>query len=143
MAQYVRHHKSNRIFLCVFFSIMTYATLKSLGYNFHMATHRILTTNQTTNQPLSRHVTSNPAWNPVPPTPTPLLYYRSRRLQGAEPDADGPPVRLKLLHLGQLHDRAPDVPQPLGRQVRAGDVLDEGPEVDARVLLSVAVRRCA
>ena len=52
-------------------------------------------------------------------------------------------MRLKLLHLGQLHDGASDVPQPLGRQVRAGDVLDEGPEVDAGVLLRVAVRRCA
>jgi hypothetical protein len=56
-----------------------------------------------------------------------------------EANLDSPPVGLELLHLGELHDGAADVPQTLGRQVGAGDVLDEGGEVDARVLLGVAV----
>ena len=52
-------------------------------------------------------------------------------------------MSLEFLYLGELHDGPSDVAKPFGRQVGAGDVLDEGPEVDARVLLSVAVRRCA
>lgn len=49
------------------------------------------------------------------------------------------PVRLQLLDLGQLHDRAAHVAQALGREVGAGDVLLEGSQVDARVLLGEAV----
>lgn len=40
-------------------------------------------------------------------------------------NADRPPVRLKLLDLGKLHDGAAYVPQTLGCQVGTGDVLDE------------------
>lgn len=56
-----------------------------------------------------------------------------------DPDFHRPPVGLQLLHLGQLHDRPADVAETLRRQIRAGDVLDEGAKVDARVLLGVAV----
>lgn len=48
-------------------------------------------------------------------------------------------MRFELLDLGELHDGASDVSQALGREVRARDVLDEGPEVDARVLLGIPV----
>lgn len=57
-------------------------------------------------------------------------------------DAHGPPVGLELLDLGELHDRLADVPQALGREIRAGDVLNEGRQVDAGVLLGVAVCSC-
>lgn len=50
------------------------------------------------------------------------------------------PVGLKLLNLGQLHDRRAHVPQPLSSEVRAGNVLLEGSQVDARVLLGKSVR---
>lgn len=57
-------------------------------------------------------------------------------------DAHGIPVGLKLLHLGKLHNRLTHVSQALGREVRAGDVLNEGSQVDTRVLLSITVRSC-
>ena len=58
-----------------------------------------------------------------------------------EANADGALVRLELLDTRESHDGAADVPEALSRQVRARDVLNEGAEVDARVLLRVAVRR--
>lgn len=51
-------------------------------------------------------------------------------------------MSLQLLDFGQLHDRTADIPQALRGQVGAGDVLEVRGEVDARVLLRVAVRRC-
>lgn len=57
-------------------------------------------------------------------------------------NANCPSVGLKLLHLGQLHYGAAHVPQALRRQVRAGNVLDEGAEVDTRVLLGVPICCC-
>ena len=54
-------------------------------------------------------------------------------------DADRPPVSLKLLNLGQLHNSLANVLETLGGQVGAGDVLDERGEVDTRVLLGAAV----
>jgi len=55
---------------------------------------------------------------------------------------NGPPVSLQLLHLGELHDSGSDVLEALGGEVGAGDVLQVGAEVDARVLLGKAIRRC-
>lgn len=60
-----------------------------------------------------------------------------------EANADGALVRLELLDAREGHDGTADVSEALGRQVRARDVLNEGAEVDARVLLRVAVRRCS
>lgn len=47
---------------------------------------------------------------------------------------------LEFLDLGELLDGLANVPQTLGRQVGARNVLDKGAEVDARVLLCVTVR---
>jgi len=49
-------------------------------------------------------------------------------------------MSLQFLHLSQLHDRTAYIPETLRRQVRACDVLGERAEVDAGVLLCVAVR---
>lgn len=56
-----------------------------------------------------------------------------------KPDANGPLVRLELLDARERHDGAADVAEALGGEVGARDVLYEGAEVDARVLLGVAV----
>ena len=50
-------------------------------------------------------------------------------------------MRLELLDLGQLHHGVADVLEALGRQVGARDMLQEGAQVDTRVLLGVAVGR--
>ena len=55
---------------------------------------------------------------------------------------NGSPVSLQLLHLGELHNSGSNVAQTVGRQVGAGDVLLEGAEVNTRVLLGEAIRRC-
>lgn len=54
------------------------------------------------------------------------ILCKSLLVQSREPDADRPPVCLELLHLGQLHDGPAHVPQTLGCQVGAGNVLDKG-----------------
>jgi len=54
-------------------------------------------------------------------------------------DANSAAMGLQLLNSGKAHDGCTDVLETLGREVRARDVLDEGSEVDARVLLRVAV----
>lgn len=51
-------------------------------------------------------------------------------------------MSLQLLNLSELHNRRTDVFQTLGGQVRRSDVLDIRRQVDARVLLSVAVGSC-
>lgn len=60
-----------------------------------------------------------------------------------EAHLDGPPVGLELLDLGELHDGLSDVAQALLGEVGARDVLLEGAEVDAGVLLGEAVCCCA
>lgn len=50
------------------------------------------------------------------------------------------PVSLELLNLGQLHDCRAHVPQTFSSEVSAGNVLLEGSQVDARVLLGESVR---
>lgn len=55
---------------------------------------------------------------------------------------DGSAVGFQGLGLGELHDGVANVSQTLGRQVGAGDVLDEGGEVDSGVLLGKSVRSC-
>jgi hypothetical protein len=52
-----------------------------------------------------------------------------------------PSVSFQLLHLGEPHNRRTNVPQSVGREVRAGDVFLEGTEVDAGVLLRKSIRR--
>lgn len=54
-------------------------------------------------------------------------------------DLDSAAVSLELLDGGQAHDCVAHIAQALGREVGAGDVFDVGAEVDARVLLGVAV----
>ena len=61
-------------------------------------------------------------------------------VQVSQPHLDGPPVGLELLHLCEPHDGGADVAQAVGGEVRAGDVLLEGAEVDTRVLLCEAIR---
>jgi hypothetical protein len=56
-----------------------------------------------------------------------------------QPDADRPPVGFEFLDLSQLHHGLAHVAEALGGEVRASDVLDEGCEVDTRVLLGIAV----
>ena len=56
-----------------------------------------------------------------------------------QPGADRAPVRLQLLDLCELHHGAADVAKTLSRELRAGDVLDVGGQVDARVLARIAV----
>lgn len=48
-------------------------------------------------------------------------------------------MSLKFLDLGELHNCGPDIAQAVGGQVGAGDVLHEGTEVDARILLGESV----
>lgn len=48
-------------------------------------------------------------------------------------------VSFQLLDLGQLHDCSANVAEALGGEIGAGDVLLEGSEVNARVLLGEAV----
>lgn len=60
-------------------------------------------------------------------------------VQVRQPHLDSPSVGLELLHLCEPHDGGADVAQAVGGEVRAGDVLLEGAEVDARVLLCEAV----
>lgn len=60
-------------------------------------------------------------------------------VQVVDSDLYRPPVSLELLDLGQLHDSAADIPQALGCQVRASDVLLERAQVNARVLLGKAI----
>lgn len=59
--------------------------------------------------------------------------------KGTKSDLNCPSMRFELLDLGELHDGASDISQPLGREVRARDVLDEGPEIDTRVLLGIPI----
>lgn len=54
-------------------------------------------------------------------------------------DGHGTSVGLELLHLGELHDGLAYIPQSLSSQVTAGNVLDIGTQVHARVLLCVAI----
>lgn len=54
-------------------------------------------------------------------------------------DANSTTMSLELLNSGKAHDGCTDVLETLGREVGARDVLDEGGEVDAGVLLRVAV----
>lgn len=54
-------------------------------------------------------------------------------------DADGTLVRLQALHSGEGLNRLGETKQAISGQVRAGNVLQEGAEVDTRVLLGVAV----
>lgn len=67
---------------------------------------------------------------------------RSERIvtQARQPDADGSPVGLQLFDGGELHDGGADVLEALLCEGGAGDVLEVGGEVDAGVLLRVAVR---
>lgn len=69
----------------------------------------------------------------------PLLL---RTVHVVDANAHSPPVSFQLLDLGELHDGLSHIPQPLRRQVRARDVLDERAQVDARVLLRIAVCSC-
>lgn len=48
-------------------------------------------------------------------------------------------MSLQLLHLRQLHHRPAHILQALHGEIRAGDVLGERSEVDARVLLRIAI----
>lgn len=57
-------------------------------------------------------------------------------------DANSPLVSFEFLHAGQLHDGLAHISQTLGGQVRTSDVLDEGSQVDTRVLLGITVRCC-
>lgn len=54
-------------------------------------------------------------------------------------DAHGTLVRLQALHSGEGLNRLGETEQAIGGQVRAGDVLQEGTEVNTRVLLGVTV----
>lgn len=56
-------------------------------------------------------------------------------------DADSPLVRVQALNGGQGLDSLCQTEQAVGGQVGAGNVLEVGAKVDARVLLSVAVGR--
>ena len=78
----------------------------------------------------------------------PTVASCQRLFHVLDPNAHGPPVRLELFDLCQLHDSTSDIAQPLGRKVRARNVLYERPKVDPRVLLGVPIRcwiciRCA
>lgn len=55
------------------------------------------------------------------------------------PNLNRPSMSLQFLHFSQLHDRTADISKTLRCQIRAGDVLGERAEVDAGVLLCVAV----
>jgi hypothetical protein len=68
-----------------------------------------------------------------------MSFLALQAIQIVDSELDCPPVSLKLLHLGELHHSRPYITQTLGSEVRAGDVLHEGTEVDARVLLSEAI----
>lgn len=61
-------------------------------------------------------------------------------IQPLEANLNGSLVCVQLLDARELHNGRADVAQALAREVRAGNVLHEGGEVDARVLLGVAIR---
>jgi len=67
---------------------------------------------------------------------TPLIHI-------LQPDTNRPPMSLQLLHLRQLHHRTAHILQALLGEISAGDVLCERREVDARVLLRVAIGCCS
>ena len=69
------------------------------------------------------------------------MIHLRRAVHVVHPDAHSPPVSLELFDLGKLHHRLSDIAEPLSRQVRARNVLDEGGEVDTRILLGIAIRR--
>lgn len=70
--------------------------------------------------------------NLVSPYPVVKLMEGTRLLVHVlNANANCPSVSLELLYLGQLHHGHAHIPQTFGRQVGAGDVLDEGSEVDA------------
>ena len=54
-------------------------------------------------------------------------------------DANCPAVGIQTLNSGELENGLREVPQTLSREVRAGNVLHEGCQVDARVLLGRTV----
>lgn len=65
---------------------------------------------------------------------------RSLAVEVLQSQFDRSSVRLELLHLGKLHDGLAYVTQAVLGQVRAGNVLHEGAEIDARVLFGETVR---
>ncbi len=60
-------------------------------------------------------------------------------IQPLETNLDGSLVGVELLDASELHDGRADVAETLAGEVGAGNVLHEGGEIDARVLLSVAI----
>lgn len=78
--------------------------------------------------------------NLVSPCPVIKLMEGTRLLVHVlNANANCPSVSLELLYLGQLHHGHAHIPQTFGRQVCAGDVFNERPEVDAGVLLGVSI----
>lgn len=67
---------------------------------------------------------------------TPLIHI-------IQPDTNRPAMSLQLLHLRQLHHRPAHIHQAFHGEIRAGDVLGERSEVDARVLLRIAIGCCS
>lgn len=81
--------------------------------------------------------------NLVSPCPVIKLMEGTRLLVHViNANANCPSVSLELFYLGQLHHGHAHIPQTFGRQVCAGDVLNERPEVDAGVLLGVSIGCC-
>lgn len=71
-----------------------------------------------------------------------LIHLQPPLVHPLQPNPNCPSVRLQLLNLCQLHNRPAHIPQTLGRQIGAGNVLDVRPQVHTRVLLGIAICCC-